>query len=135
MAHSEALGTVHEVALPAGTIHYRERGAGPPVVFVHGLLVNADLWREVVPSVAEAGLRCIAPDWPMGSHPTAVPHADLSPPGLAALIASFAAVRRDLRRFLRGVEDSYTFIPEDQPKVLSRLIVDFVGTNRATQPT
>jgi len=59
------------------------------VVFVHGLLVNADLWRDVVPVVADTGLRCIAPDWPMGSHPTAVPGADLSPPGLAALIAAF----------------------------------------------
>ncbi len=89
MARSEALGSAHEVTLPAGRIHYRERGAGPPVVFVHGLLVNADLWRAVVPAVAEGGLRCIAPDWPMGSHATAVPDADLSPPGLAALIASF----------------------------------------------
>ncbi len=89
MAGSEALGSAHEVTLPAGRIHYRERGAGPPVVFVHGLLVNADLWRAVVPAVAEGGLRCIAPDWPMGSHATAVPDADLSPPGLAALIASF----------------------------------------------
>ncbi len=59
------------------------------MVFVHGLLVNADLWRDVVPVVADTGLRCIAPDWPMGSHPTAVPGADLSPPGLAALIAAF----------------------------------------------
>jgi pimeloyl-ACP methyl ester carboxylesterase len=75
--------------LAEGRIRYRELGDGPPVVFVHGLLVNADLWRAVVPTVAEAGLRCIAPDWPMGSHEVPVPHADLSPPGMAALIAAF----------------------------------------------
>jgi len=89
MARTDALGTVHEVELPMGRIRYRERGEGPPVVFVHGLLVNADLWRAVVPGVADAGFRCIAPDWPLGSHEVAVPHADLSPPGLAALIAAF----------------------------------------------
>jgi pimeloyl-ACP methyl ester carboxylesterase len=89
MARSEALGIAREVILSKGVIRYRERGDGPPVVFVHGLLVNADLWRGVVPTVAESGLRCIAPDWPFGSHEVAVPNADLSPPGAAALVASF----------------------------------------------
>lgn len=55
MAQSRELGSVHEMTLPQGRIRYRERGEGPPVVFVHGLLVNADLWRAVVPAVAEAG--------------------------------------------------------------------------------
>src|SRR5262245_53524631 len=89
MARSESLGSIRELSLPAGRIRYRERGSGPPVVFVHGLLVNADLWRAVVPMVADAGFRCIAPDWPMGSHDVAVPNADLSPPGVAGVIASF----------------------------------------------
>ena len=74
---------------PTTRIRYWERGDGAPVVFVHGLTVNADLWRKVVPQVAAAGLRCIAPDWPLGSHDIAVPDADLSPPGVAALIAAF----------------------------------------------
>jgi pimeloyl-ACP methyl ester carboxylesterase len=89
MARSETLGTVHEVTLPAGRIRYHQRGQGPPVVFVHGLLINADLWRAVVPPVAEAGYRCIAPDWPLGAHQLAVPDADLSPLGLASLVAAF----------------------------------------------
>jgi pimeloyl-ACP methyl ester carboxylesterase len=89
MASSEALGTIREVDLPAGRIRYSERGQGPPVVFVHGLLVNADLWSAVVPQVAKAGLRCIAPDWPFGAHQLPVPDADLRPPGMAALIAAF----------------------------------------------
>src|SRR5919198_4900561 len=89
MARSQALGTVHEVDLPGGRIRYHQRGQGPPVVFVHGLLVNADLWRAVVPPVAQAGYRCIAPDWPLGSHEVAVPDADLSPSGVADLVAAF----------------------------------------------
>src|SRR5882724_11040505 len=89
MAVSAELGDTREVALPGGTVRYRERGSGPVVLFVHGLLVNGDLWRKVVPEVAAAGYRCITPDWPLGAHEIPVPDADLSPPGVAALIASF----------------------------------------------
>jgi pimeloyl-ACP methyl ester carboxylesterase len=89
MARSAELGEVREVELPGGRIRYRERGEGAPVVFVHGLLVNGDLWRGVVPAVAAAGYRCLTPDWPLGAHEIPVPDADLSPPGVAALIAGF----------------------------------------------
>ncbi len=83
-------GTMRKVDLAQGAIHYRECGDGPPVVFVHGVLVNADLWRNVVPVVAAAGYRCLAPDWPFGAHPEPMrPEADLTPPGAADLIAGF----------------------------------------------
>src|SRR5262245_57016573 len=83
-------GTGRQVELTQGTIHYRECGEGPPVVFVHGVLVSADLWRNVVPAVADAGYRCLAPTWPLGSHPEPMrAEADLTPPGLAALIGEF----------------------------------------------
>lgn len=83
------LGSVQLADLAHGQIRYYERGEGSPVVFVHGLLVNANLWRKVVPAVAAAGHRCISPDWPLGSHQVAVPEADLTPPGVADLIAEF----------------------------------------------
>jgi pimeloyl-ACP methyl ester carboxylesterase len=90
MAASEELGVQRSVELSAGTIQYRERGEGPPVVFVHGLLVNADLWRKVVPLLE--GCRSIAPDWPLGAHSVPMrPGADLSPAGVADLIAEFLA--------------------------------------------
>lgn len=85
----QALGEWREARLESGTVLYAERGRGAPVVFVHGLLVNADLWRKVVPDVAAAGYRCISPDWPLGAHQVPVPDADLSPTGLADLIAEF----------------------------------------------
>ncbi len=75
--------------LRRATIDYTEWGDGPPVVFVHGLLVNSGLWRHVAPVVADAGNRCIAPDWPLGGHATPVPDADMTPPGVADLIAEF----------------------------------------------
>ncbi|MGW4844017.1 alpha/beta fold hydrolase [Nocardia brasiliensis] len=89
MATSTTLGRTHEVDLPGGRIRYHETGEGPPVVFVHGLLVNADLWRNVVPGIAAAGYRCLAPDWPLGAHSIPVPDADLTPTGVADLIAAF----------------------------------------------
>ena len=89
MAISESLGQKQEVQLPQGTLEYRERGTGEPIVFVHGALVNADLWRKVVPGLAK-DFRCIAPDLPLGSHSRALPaDADLTPTGAAKLIADF----------------------------------------------
>lgn len=89
MAISTSLGHAREVDLPGGRIRYYESGEGSPVVFLHGLLVNADLWRKVVPGIAAAGYRCIAPDLPLGSHEIPVPTADLTPTGVADLIAAF----------------------------------------------
>jgi pimeloyl-ACP methyl ester carboxylesterase len=91
MSVSEALGQQREVKLAQGTVRYRERGEGEPIVFVHGLLVNGDLWRQVVPLLADR-YRCITPDWPLGSHTVPLASdADLTPPGLARLIADFMA--------------------------------------------
>jgi pimeloyl-ACP methyl ester carboxylesterase len=77
-----------EIDLPAGRIRYREAGTGKPIVFVHGYLVDGRLWSGVVDRLADR-YRCIAADWPIGSQQIAMkPDADLSPPGLAAIIAS-----------------------------------------------
>jgi pimeloyl-ACP methyl ester carboxylesterase len=78
-----------EASLSQGTINYRESGEGPPIVFVHGLLVDGRLWRKVTP-LLEDRFRCIVPDLPLGSHTTPMPpDADLSPPALARIVADF----------------------------------------------
>jgi len=78
-----------QIDLPAGAIRYRDTGAGAPIVFVHGLLVNGALWRKVTPSLG-AGHRCIVPDFPLGSHRSPMKtDADLSPPGVAQLVSDF----------------------------------------------
>lgn len=77
-----------ELELPAGTIRYREAGEGPPIVFVHGFLVDGRLWDGVVEGLSDR-FRCIAPDLPFGAHRLPLsPAADLSPYGVAALISS-----------------------------------------------
>ncbi len=79
----------HEIDLPAGRVRYREAGEGKPVVFVHGFLVDGRLWDGVVDKLSDR-YRCIAPDWPIGAQQIAMnPNADLSPPGIAAIIDSF----------------------------------------------
>jgi pimeloyl-ACP methyl ester carboxylesterase len=80
-----------EIQLPQGTIRYREAGEGRPIVFVHGYLVDGRLWDGVVDNLADR-FRCIAPDWPIAAHQVAMnPDADLTPPGIAGLIADFLA--------------------------------------------
>jgi pimeloyl-ACP methyl ester carboxylesterase len=88
MSVSSALGEARTVEVPAGTIAYRERGSGPAIVFVHGVGVNGDLWRKVVPGLASDGYRCIAPDLPHGSHSHPLrADPDLSLAGLARIVA------------------------------------------------
>jgi pimeloyl-ACP methyl ester carboxylesterase len=53
MAVSRALGGSREVGLEQGVIPYGEAADGPPRVLVHGFLVNGDLWRNVVPPLAD----------------------------------------------------------------------------------
>jgi len=91
MSISSELGERRTVELPQGTIAYRERGDGPPVVFVHGVGVNGDLWRNVAPALA-SDVRCVVPDLPLGSHSHPLrPDADVSLPGLARIVADFLA--------------------------------------------
>ena len=76
-----------EIQLTQGTVHYRDEGSGPVVVLIHGLLVNGHVWDGVVERAAEDA-RLIVPDLPLGSHPRAMNDgADLSPLGVAGLIA------------------------------------------------
>src|SRR5689334_4654183 len=76
-----------EVRTTRGTIQYRDEGEGPVVVLIHGLLVNGSVWERLVPELSRQ-VRCIVPDLPLGSHRIPMnSEADLSPRGLAALIA------------------------------------------------
>ena len=66
----------HFAELSGGPVAYVDQGdpAAPAALFVHGVLVNADLWRNVIWDVADVR-RCLAPDLP-GHGATPVPAAD-----------------------------------------------------------
>ena len=84
-----------ELQLSHGTVGVTERGEGPPIVFVHGVLVNAGLWRDSIARLARSH-RCIALTLPLGGHRSPTPiGADLSLMGLADMVAE-ALERLDL---------------------------------------
>lgn len=79
----------HTIQLPQGAVQYIEQGNGQPVVFVHGLLVDNELWQPLAAELGP-GFRCILPNWPLGAHSLAMePQADLSVLGMTQLIADF----------------------------------------------
>lgn len=107
-----AMGQVQAAGV---TLRYHERGPadGEPIVFLHGLLVGASLWRKVTPLLA-GEYRCIAPELPLGAHTIpAGESADLTPPGLARLVAEFLAALD-----LRGV----TLVGSDTGGAIAQLV-------------
>ena len=109
-----------QIDLPQGPISYRVTGpvdsALPPVVFVHGLLVDGQLWTGVADVLARRGIRSYAPTWPLGSHRVPMhPDADLSPRGLAAIINGFLAAV-DLR--------DVTLVGSDTGGALCQFLID-----------
>jgi pimeloyl-ACP methyl ester carboxylesterase len=84
------------VDLDAGPLHYVDRGDGPAVVLLHGLLMNHTGWDQVLELLPD-GFRYVRPDLPLGAHPTPMhPDADLSLRGQNQIIADFLAAL-DLR--------------------------------------
>jgi pimeloyl-ACP methyl ester carboxylesterase len=80
---------MNQAELSAGTIEYQDAGAGPPLVFLHGLLMDASLWDDVITSLSPA-FRCLAPTLPLGAHRIPMrPDADLSLPAIAGLVTEF----------------------------------------------
>jgi len=84
---SPQLGEPIELEVPQGRLDGFRRGEGPAIVFAHGWLANANLWRGVVELLAER-FTCIALDLPLGAHRTPLAaDADLSAEGCGALLA------------------------------------------------
>ncbi len=107
------------VALPGGTLNYRVAGpddASRPVVFLHGFLVNGELWTGVAEALAAHGVRSYAPDLPLGSHTIALsPDADQTPRGVARLIVSF----------LEALElEDVTLVGNDSGGAISQFLID-----------
>jgi pimeloyl-ACP methyl ester carboxylesterase len=109
-----------QLTLQQATIEYRELGpaesAHPPVLFVHGILVDHRLWLGVAEELARNGFRCILPDWPLGSHTVPVdPGVELTPRSVAEMINEFIT-RLDLR--------DVTLVGNDTGGGLCQLLID-----------
>jgi pimeloyl-ACP methyl ester carboxylesterase len=78
---------MRSIDVPAGVIEYDEIGSGPPVVLLHGLLMDHTLWDRVLPLLPQ-GFRYIRPILPLGAHRRAMdPGADLTLPGQVQVVA------------------------------------------------
>ncbi len=78
------------VELSAGRVEYEDTGAdGPPVVMLHGVLMDSGQWGEVRRRLGSQ-FRCVLPTLPLGAHRVPMrPEADLSLLGQAKLVAEF----------------------------------------------
>ena len=120
------LGKPGELDLPQGRLRYFEAGTGPPIVFVHGLFVNANIWRKVIPRLAP-DFRCVALDLPFGSHELAMnPDADLSERGVVNLIADAIEVLELEDVTLIGMDTGGAvcqFLVTQRPERIGRLVL------------
>jgi pimeloyl-ACP methyl ester carboxylesterase len=72
-----------------GKIIYKDVGAGPVIVFLHGTLSNGNTWRKVVNTIS-MDYRCVIPDLPLGGHSQPLDsRTDLTPIGIALLLKQF----------------------------------------------
>lgn len=76
------------VELSAGVVDYQDTGGdGPVLVLLHGLLMDSSLWADTVADLAPDH-RCVVPTLPLGAHRHPMrADADLSPAGVANLVA------------------------------------------------
>ncbi|ADP83611.1 alpha/beta fold hydrolase [Pseudofrankia inefficax] len=108
------------IELPQGQIRYRAAGPPtserPPVVFVHGVLVDRELWTPVADLLAQQGVRSYAPTLPMGAHQTPMDaDADLTPRGVARLVLDLIAAL-DLR--------DVTLVGNDTGGAITQFVLD-----------
>lgn len=81
-----ALGEAREIEVGQARLRCYEAGnEGPALVFVHGMLANANIWRTVVERLSPR-FRCISIDLPMGGHVIPTHGADLSLPAMARMV-------------------------------------------------
>ncbi len=71
-----------------GTGAYTDTGAGPTILFVHGVYVTGALWNDVVTELGD-DVRCVVPTWPLGAHSTKTDGADLGAEAAARRIVHF----------------------------------------------
>lgn len=63
-ARSDCAVTTGQAEVEGGVIHYETAGAGPDILFLHGIFASKEHWDGILCQVAAAGYRVVAPDLP-----------------------------------------------------------------------
>jgi pimeloyl-ACP methyl ester carboxylesterase len=78
----------HSAQTASGRISYLEQGAGPAALFVHGVLLNGQLWRHQLADLSDIR-RCIAVDLLAHGDTEIAPDQDVSVTANARMLAEF----------------------------------------------
>lgn len=117
---------MRELELDGVRLRSYESGSGErTLVFVHGVLTNSNVWAKVIERLAPE-FRCVALDLPLGSHLAPVPGADLTPTGMAKLIADAIDVIGPERATLVGNDTGGAIsqiVAARHPQRLDRLVL------------
>lgn len=117
---------VRTVQLSQGPMQYIDLGDGPILLFIHGILVNGEMWRKVYRPLS-AHFRCIVPTLPLGGHVEPMREdADLSPLGIARLIDDFmtALDLRDVIIVACDTGGAFTqLVAVNHPERVARLVL------------
>jgi pimeloyl-ACP methyl ester carboxylesterase len=88
MQSKKPLPTRHSVQTASGRIGYTEQGSGPVALFVHGVLLNAYLWRHQLAELSDIR-RCIAVDLLAHGDTEIAPDQDVSVTANAKMLKEF----------------------------------------------
>jgi len=107
-------------------IRYRDVGTGPVLVFVHGILANGTLWRDVVARLS-GRFRCVVADLPLGGHSIPMSReADMTPGGVARVVAELMEAL-ELRNVTLVGNDTggaiYQILIHNNPERVGRLVL------------
>lgn len=88
MNGKQSEATHGSVQTASGRIHYREQGAGPVALFVHGVLLNGHVWRHQLTHLSDMR-RCIAVDLLAHGDTEIAPDQDVSVTANANMLDEF----------------------------------------------
>ncbi|GIG63962.1 alpha/beta fold hydrolase [Phytomonospora endophytica] len=118
---------IHTSVLRSGSIRYRVEGPedAPPVVLLHGPLMNGTVWDGVVDRLRDRH-RCFTPTLPLGGHDVPMDaDADLSIRGVALLVEEFLAERglSDVTLVLNDWGGAQVLVSERRTERVGRVVL------------
>jgi pimeloyl-ACP methyl ester carboxylesterase len=96
-------GGGRRIEVNGASVHYEERGAGTPLILIHGGLVSSAMWEPVLPGLLD-GFRVITPD-SRGHGRSTNPTGRLSYAQIADDVASLIAALGLVRPVVGGYSD------------------------------